>query len=398
MRVEVNEGPEGGRAVFDRPLRLIRADHPEEVALALEALDEGLGQGLWTAGLAGYELGYALEPRLARLMPRARRMPLLLFGLYEGWAPAPPLPALRAGTGLRPLRPAWDAARHAQAVARIRRYIEAGDIYQANLTLPFTAEARGTPDQLWAWLEARQPAPQGARLDVAGLPAVLSRSPELFFRASGGAIETWPMKGTQPRGADAAEDALLRRHLAEDPKMRAENLMIVDLLRNDLSRICQPGTVRVPRLFEVQSFATVHQMVSRITGRLAPGTGLGAVLRALFPCGSITGAPKLRAMEIIAELESSPREAYCGSLGWAAPTEAGGGLRAAFNVAIRTLLVEEGRAVLNAGGGIVWDSRAEEEWQEVLWKTRFAEGPGGPAKGGIEPPMAGPPAGGGPVL
>ena len=175
------------------------------------------------------------------------------------------------------------------------------------------------------------------------------------------------MKGTMPRGADPREDALNRAHLQGDVKNRAENLMIVDLLRNDLSRIAGIGSVKVPELFHVQSFATVHQMVSRVVGQLRPEVGLGGIFRALFPCGSITGAPKVRAMEIIRALEETPREVYCGSIGWAAPDG-----RAEFNVAIRTILRDGAQGVLNVGGGCVWDSTAESEYEEALWKARYA--------------------------
>ena len=163
-------------------------------------------------------------------------------------------------------------------------------------------------------------------------------------------------------------DAGLREALGRDGKNRAENLMIVDLLRNDIGRIAEIGSVRVPELFAVESYATVHQMVSRVTGRLLPGMRLPQVLAALFPCGSVTGAPKLRAMEIIRELEPWPREAYCGAIGWAAPDG-----RASFNVAIRTLALHPGgEAVLNVGGGVVADSTAAAEYEEALWKARFA--------------------------
>jgi para-aminobenzoate synthetase component 1 len=176
------------------------------------------------------------------------------------------------------------------------------------------------------------------------------------------------MKGTAPRHADPARDTAVRDALGRDAKNRAENLMIVDLLRNDVSRIAEVGSVRVPELFTVESYATVHQMVSRVTGRLLRGTPLSRVLAALFPCGSVTGAPKLRAMEVIRELEPAPRGAYCGAIGWAAPDG-----RAVFNVAIRTVaLYPGGEAVLNVGGGVVADSTAEAEYEEALWKARFA--------------------------
>ena len=208
----------------------------------------------------------------------------------------------------------------------------------------------------------------GALVQLPGATLV-SRSPELFFALDGrGGIEARPMKGTAAREADPARDAAAAAALGRDEKNRAENLMIVDLLRNDISRIAEIGSVRVPELFAVESYATVHQMVSRVVGRLEPGTRLSRVFAALFPCGSVTGAPKIRAMEIIRALEPEPRGAYCGAIGWAGPDG-----RASFNVAIRTLaLYPGGEAVLNVGGGVVADSTAEAEYEEALWKARFA--------------------------
>ena len=200
---------------------------------------------------------------------------------------------------------------------------------------------------------------------------MLSRSPELFFRTSAdGVIETRPMKGTQPRSDDPAEDARRKAWLAQDEKNRAENLMIVDLLRNDVSRVAVPGSVKVPELFHVESYATVHQMTSLVRAQLAKGVGFAEIMTALFPCGSITGAPKVRAMEIIHELEHGPRDIYCGSIGWMAPDG-----RSEFNVAIRTLLVDGADVTLNVGGGVVWDSTADSEYEEALWKARYARLP-----------------------
>lgn len=177
------------------------------------------------------------------------------------------------------------------------------------------------------------------------------------------------MKGTAARNTDPVRDRHAAQALAQDVKNRAENLMIVDLLRNDIGRVAEVGSVRVPALYAVETYATVHQMVSRVTGRLRPGIELGALFQALFPCGSITGAPKVRAMEIIRALEAGPRDAYCGTIGWAAPDG-----RASFSVAIRTLtLYPGGEAVLNVGGGIVADSTADAEYEEALWKARFAD-------------------------
>jgi para-aminobenzoate synthetase component 1 len=364
--IEVDQGPGGRPARFARPLALIEAREAAAVPAALAALDRALSLGRWIAGFASYELGYALEPRLAPLMPAGRRLPLLAFGVFA--APADPEPAVAAGE-LGPFRPDRDLATYRRAFDRVAGYIRAGDIYQANLTFPLRGRWQGDPAALAALLGGRQPVGHGALVALPGA-VILSRSPELFFALDGrGGIETRPMKGTAPRDADAVRDAAVREALARDPKNRAENLMIVDLLRNDVGRIAAIGSVEVPELFAVESYATVHQMVSRVRGRLLPRVTLSGVLRALFPCGSVTGAPKIRAMEIIRELEPEPRGAYCGAIGWAAPDG-----RASFNVAIRTLTLRPGgEAVLNVGGGVVADSTAEAEYEEALWKARFAE-------------------------
>ncbi len=363
--IEVDRGPAGAPGRFARPAEIISAARLEEVPAALAALDRALAGGGWIAGFASYELGYAFEPRLAAPLPAGRRLPLLAFGVFG--PPEAAMPA-RPGGMLGPFHPAWDAAAYGAAFARVAAYIRAGDIYQANLTMPLTGRWQGDPAALYARLVQRQPVGHGALVVLPGV-TLLSRSPELFFALDGaGGIEARPMKGTMPRDADPARDAGLAAALARDEKNRAENLMIVDLLRNDISRIAEIGSVRVPELFAVESYATVHQMVSRVVGRLSPGTRLSQILAALFPCGSVTGAPKLRAMEILRELEPWPREAYCGAIGWAAPDG-----RASFNVAIRTLaLYPGGEAVLNVGGGVVADSAADAEYEEALWKARFA--------------------------
>ncbi len=364
--VELEFGPAGRPVRFSAPVDRIAAHAPAEVPAALAAVDAALDAGRWVAGYASYELGYALEPRLAARMPASRRVPLLDFGVFAD-GPGPAEPAAPGGR-LGPLRPRWSATDHAAAFERAAEYIRAGDVYQVNLTLPLDGRWQGDPAAIGATLAARQPVGFGARVAL-GEAVLLSRSPELFFALDGkGGIEARPMKGTAPRDADPARDAALAAALARDPKNRAENLMIVDLLRNDIGRIAEIGSVRVPALFQVETYATLHQMVSRVAARLAPGIGPGRVLATLFPCGSITGAPKLRAMEIIRELEPWPRDAYCGAIGWAAPDG-----RAAFNVAIRTLtLFPGGEAVLNVGGGIVANSTARSEYEEALWKARFA--------------------------
>lgn len=365
MRIRFDQGPAGSGTYFEWPDRVIRADKAEDVPQALAALDEARADGAWLAGYASYELGYALESRLLDRMPTDRRLPLLCFGAYD--APGQcDLPAPLGGVA--EFTPRWDEARYARAFQLVHDAIGAGDIYQANLTFPIDLTLQGDSAALYAALAVGQPVGHGVLVQQDGLPDLLSRSPELFFRTDADRmIETRPMKGTQPRSEDMAEDARRRDFLSVDDKNRAENLMIVDLLRNDISRVALPGSVKVPELFKVETYATVHQMISLVQAQLHLGAELSDILNALFPCGSITGAPKIRAMEILTDLEPWPRDIYCGAIGWAAPDG-----RSEFNVAIRTLMVEGNKATLNVGGGVVWDSTAPSEYEEALWKARFA--------------------------
>ncbi|WP_180884604.1 aminodeoxychorismate synthase component I [Ruegeria sp. THAF57] len=365
LRIRFDQGPAGQGTTFDQPTDVIRADTADEVPQALAALDRARMGGAWLAGYASYELGYALEPRLADRIPEGRRLPLLCFGVYDT-PRSTDLPANRGGmTGFEPR---WDEARYTRAFQQVHDAIGAGDVYQANLTFPIDLTVEGDSAGVYAALTEGQSVGHGALVQQDGLPDLLSRSPEMFFRTDADRmIETRPMKGTQPRSEDLAEDARRRDFLSRDDKNRAENLMIVDLLRNDISRVAMPGSVKVPELFKVETYATVHQMISLVQAQLHLGAELSDILMALFPCGSITGAPKIRAMEILSDLEPWPRDIYCGAIGWAAPDG-----RSEFNVAIRTLMVEGGKATLNVGGGVVWDSTAPSEYEEALWKARFA--------------------------
>ncbi|MDO6589347.1 aminodeoxychorismate synthase component I [Loktanella sp. D2R18] len=366
MRLQFDHGPDGA-GVFDRAIRIITADSIAEVAGALTAVEQALAQGNWVAGYASYELGYALEPRLHDLMPRDRRLPLIRFGVYD----APIAAEIAAGpANIGALDAGWDQDDYQRAFAWVHDFIGAGDIYQANLTFPLHAQVTGNPQAIYEALMRAQAVGYGVLVIQDDLPDLLCRSPELFFTLDGATITTRPMKGTAPRGTTPAQDADARVFLQNDPKNRAENLMIVDLLRNDISRVAQVGSVKVPQLFAIETYETVHQMTSTVTAELRPDVGLGAIFRALYPCGSITGAPKLRAMEIIRDIETAPRDAYCGTIGWAAPDG-----RAWFNVAIRTLMLENKRATLNVGGGVVWDSTAHSEYEEALWKARYASLP-----------------------
>ncbi|MEK7343995.1 MAG: aminodeoxychorismate synthase component I [Pseudomonadota bacterium] len=363
--------------LYRDPVGVVAARTMAEVQPALDRLAEAAEQGLHAAGYLAYEAGLALEERLA---PVARRRdggvaPLLWFGLYEGvrfiqaggLAPMLPDPA---GARVGALRPALDEDAYRAAFAQVQDYIRAGDIYQVNLTFPCAVEMAGDPIALYAALRPRAAAGYGGIIRGEG-ETILSFSPELFFTLVRGQLTARPMKGTATRGAEPDEDAAIARWLESDAKQRAENLMIVDLLRNDLSRVSRAGSVTVPDLFRVETFPTVHQLVSTVRARLLPGLAPVDVLRVLFPCGSITGAPKVRAMEIIDAVEPFPRGVYTGAMGWIDPEG-----DAAFNVAIRTLTLRdgEGAARLGLGSGIVADSDGAAEWRECLAKARFLTG------------------------
>jgi len=371
----VENGPEGCPAVFREPRRIVVAHAPHEVLPALEELDRAQRQGAWLAGWIGYEGGMALEPRLRPLLRPSPGEPLLAFGVYSSPVPAEDFLAetrsMARGVRIAPFTPLLSREEYDVSFGRLADYIRQGDCYQVNLTFPLRGRLlEGTAAGLYGALARVQPVGHGAFVDLGVGPAILSRSPELFFSLDReGLIETRPMKGTAPRHPDPIHDRALAQVLAEDEKTRAENLMIVDLLRNDIARVARIGSVRVTELFKVEPLETVHQMTSHIVGKLSERLGLAGLMPALFPCGSVTGAPKIRAMEIIAELEPHPRGIYCGSIGWMAPDGS-----AAFNVAIRTLrLFDGGELLMNVGGGVVHDSTAEGEWEEALWKARFAD-------------------------
>ncbi len=246
----------------------------------------------------------------------------------------------------------------------MRERIAAGEIYQMNLAQRFTCAVAEPPRQLYRRLRALNPAPMGAYLE-AGDWTVLSSSPERFLAVADGRIRTFPIKGTRPRGRTPAEDAAQRRELLASEKERAELLMIVDLLRNDLGRVCRFGSVQVRRLHDLETFATVHHLVGEVEGELRPGVGAAELMRAVFPGGSITGAPKIRAMQVIAETEPVPRGIFSGVLGyWSACG------RVDLSIAIRTIVCRRGEASFHVGAGIVWDSDPALEYEETLAKGR----------------------------
>lgn len=365
--------PGGGATLYRRPSRIIAVDTPSAVRPALAQIRAATTQGLYAAGFLSYEAGTAFEPRHAGT-PRpapADAPPLLWFGLFDR-ATAVDGDMLAgllgdpAGACAAPPRPRPTPADYRAGVARILDLIAAGDLYQANLTFVCDVAVAGDPLALYARLR-RQGGGWGGVV-FTGRHWLLSASPELFFTLEGGRATARPMKGTAPRHPDPARDAAGAAALAADPKQRAENLMIVDLIRNDLARVAAPGGVAVPALFTVEHYPTVHHLTSTVTATLADGRDAVDVLAALFPCGSITGAPKVRAMAAIDAIEDAPRGPYTGSIGRIGPD---GG--AAFNVAIRTLVMADGanRATLGVGSAIVADSDPAREWEECLLKAAF---------------------------
>ncbi len=355
--------------LYADPVEIITTRNADEVPALLERLTDGH----W-AGFIAYEAGHALEPRLGP--PRLPTEPLLWFGRFEDYQviAAADVAALLpdpAGGWLGRPRPDISFDDYAQVLTRVKEWISAGDIYQANLTLRASVSTAGHPLALYAGMRARAKAGYGGVIWTRE-DWFLSLSPELFFALHDGHLTTKPMKGTTRRRSDPKDDETAKAELRAHPKQRAENLMIVDLLRNDLSRVAQAGSVRVPKLFEVETYPTIHTMISVVTGELQPGLGVPDVLKAIFPCGSVTGAPKIRAMEIIDAVEAAPRGIYTGSIGRIDPNG-----DAAFNVAIRTLHLRDGdnRARLGLGGGIVADSQLGDEWDECRAKGRFVADP-----------------------
>ena len=359
------------------PVGVIEARRPSEVAGAIDAAGSAAARGLWAAGFVAYEAAPGLDPELS-VHVRApddpfAELPLAWFALFERKEDLPPLGPGRldpSGSAGSPWRPSVDRATYDAAVERIRELIAAGHTYQVNHTIRLRAMIQGDERGFYRDLCLAQRGGYAAFLDL-GRYRVLSASPELFFRIDGERITTRPMKGTAPRGRWLAEDEEIAARLVASSKDRAENAMIVDLLRNDLGRICRTGSVEVERMLEAERFETVWQLTSTIEGDLRPEITLLDTFRALFPSGSVTGAPKVRTTRIIADLEDSARGPYCGAIGYLAPAGSGEP-RASFNVAIRTVVLDAQTrtAEYGVGGGITHDSSASGEYEEIVAKAR----------------------------
>lgn len=363
--------------LFVRPLRVIAVRQPEELPALFREIERCLAAGLFAAGFLSYECGYHFQG-LAGPTVTAAGLPLAWMGIYarplifnhrtgsfEAGAPPPPSSEPVVGGNDLGESQFMPEREYAAKIQGIRDYISAGDTYQVNFTDRLTFSFAGSRLALFHALRRQQRVSYNAFLRCDD-SCVLSFSPELFFRVRRGQIITRPMKGTAHRGRDVADDVRLARWLHADLKNRAENVMIVDLLRNDLGRICQVGTIRVDELFTVEKYETLFQMTSTISGELRPEVGYYEMFASLFPCGSVTGAPKIRTMQIIRELERGPRGVYTGAIGFFSPQG-----EAVFNVPIRTLVVQGERGEMGVGSGIVADSSAGEEYRECMLKAEF---------------------------
>jgi para-aminobenzoate synthetase/4-amino-4-deoxychorismate lyase len=375
LLVESHRDPDQERALlFGSPQRLICCREPREVSGALTQVEGAVREGCYVAGFLAYEAGYGLLPKLSGLAVPPLEEHVLWFGVF---APPRELRGRAVGAWLSERAGSQPAAvsglsfeRDGQAYqrdfARIQEHLRAGDSYQVCQSRRARFAVQGSAVALFQRLRAAQVTPYSALIDT-GEYSLVSLSPELFFSKRQGQVVLKPMKGTAAPGKDAAEDAALGEAMRQDPKTRAENVMIVDLLRNDIGRLAKPGSVRVPELFGVERFDSVLQMTSTIHAEVDPGLGIASLLRSLFPSGSVTGAPKLRTMQLIHELEPSARGIFCGSIGYVTPSN-----DACFNVAIRSLFVDRaGQGRLGVGSGIVVDSDCEAELAECLLKARF---------------------------
>jgi len=350
---------------YSRPNKILIATDSDSLQKTLRAIEQHRLAGGEAAGILKYEAGFALEPRLNHLL-RKSRAPLAWFGLYDRCEILPSLDVSEDAEDalIRGSRLGITREKYFQKLAAIRRYIEAGDVYQINFTTRVRFRSNLDAWNLFTSLFRRHPAPYAAFVNT-GEEQIVSLSPELFFGVGSGKISVRPMKGTAPRGKLLADDLAAGEQLRASEKNRAENVMIVDLMRNDLGRICRAGSVKTTSLFDVERYFSLWQMTSTVKGELAKGCTAESVVRALFPSGSVTGAPKIRAMEIIDELERSPRGVYTGSIGYFGPDGA------QFNVAIRTVSLKQRRGVMGIGGGITHDSSPASEWDECHWKAAF---------------------------
>ena len=350
---------------FRDPLKIITAQTIEEVHASFQLVQEAVNSGYYAAGFLTYESAPAFDS--AFQVKDGITLPMLWFGIFTH---PQNLPINSTGTyTLKEWKPSVSREDYQTSIQSIKQSIENGDTYQTNYTIRLKSLFQGDDIAYFEKLKRAQASNYCAYINTSEV-SILSASPELFFHLDGNNLTTRPMKGTIKRGNTFTEDKANASWLYHSEKNRAENLMIVDLLRNDLGIIAEPGTVTVPNLFDIEHYPTVHQMTSTITAKVSQDTQIIDIFKALFPCGSITGAPKISTMNIIADRETSPREIYCGAIGYITPQK-----EAIFNVPIRTIWIDHksGEATYGVGGGITWDSTTEDEYHEILAKASFLE-------------------------
>ena len=350
---------------YSDPIDIITVYDSNSIHSAMQKLMYYHSNGYHLAGYLSYELGMHLESKLNVLISEISDEPLLHFGVFNSFSEHAPIDCLYTSENIDlNLKPSWTEAKYKKKFKRTMTYIRQGDAYQVNLTFPMRAKFKRSARTLYSAFRSRQKGSYGGIISLTGGPEIISHSPELFFSKFGKKMTMRPMKGTRPRAKTAEADNKLKKNMKLDEKSQAENLMIVDLLRNDLSRISDTGSVKVPELFSLETYPTLHQMTSQVTSKLKDGQNFIDIFKGLFPCGSVTGAPKIRAMEIINELEDSDRGAYCGSIGYIDPEGS-----ACFNVCIRTIILKEGELRYNVGSGLVMDSVASDEYAECILKA-----------------------------
>lgn len=378
----LKEDAGGNALLFSELVEEIELRNVQDMHSFFGKLEKRLTDGFSLAGYITYEAGYGFEPdSFGLFQAREEELPLAWFGVYRAPKMLPENELNRLFSGdFHSSRPVFDLTRneYVRKIDNLKRQISAGNVYQINFTGRYRFAFDGSVPGFLGSLSEKQPGVYSAWLNL-GSHDILSLSPELFFRRRGNSIETRPMKGTSKRGTSEEDDRCKRDWLRTDEKNRAENLMIVDLLRNDLGRICKPGSVTVPELFVIETYPTLHQMVSSVQGELRDGCSLYDLFRAVFPCGSVTGAPKIRAMQLIEELEHSPRGIYTGTIGYMLPDRS-----MCFNVAIRTLKIKGEQGEYGAGSGIVWDSKPEEELAECRLKAKILDSEAGRSFGIFE--------------
>lgn len=349
---------------FANPKKVITAHSIDDVLPQFQKVQEAIEQGNYAAGYVSYEAAPAFEQSFK--VKDGAKMPLLWFGIFD--KPEEEIPEKMTGAfNLAEWQSETDSNAYRSGFQRIKSEIKKGNTYQVNYSMRLQSQFEGDDFAFFERLKRAQRSNYSAYLNV-GSHRILSASPELFFRWEDGQLITRPMKGTVKRGTTLKMDQLNADWLAASEKNQAENYMIVDLLRNDLGMIAEPGSVKVQQLKAIEKYPTVWQMTSTITADTNPGTTIIDIFKALFPCGSITGAPKIKTMEIIADIENSPREVYCGAIGFITPES-----EAVFNVPIRTVVIEKetGKAEYGVGGGITWDSELSEEYDEAFLKAKL---------------------------